>query len=434
MFLDDIVGPLNIEEARMSAQLKLQRAFQREQEKSEASRRRGEEVMAQARADAEKKAKEQDVKEAGNPAQQAAIAIAKKKEQGVDENVVVPPAVPVKPRGDYKISPERQKEMDRDVKLLKKYREKGLSVGSAVDRFTKFKQKHTEEQGVAEGSEPEGSTFKNSLHTIIRVATHLEKQMADSENFPEWESEMIGSVKDQMVKIMDYEISKKEQQGVAEVYTPSPAKPFRNPKGFNKQGTGVGNKLADLNRKEWEEKKKKEQGVAEGDREFRNQERNAGIEAEDHGTYSIWTQGSKDSKPKCIVTKQCSMDDAERHARSIKKKYPFLKVWMQAHHLGKAGFFPMNEDSWSDGQGQWSSQHDQWTKESVEDSSEAVYGAILRRIIGAHKSLLGTYGPDRVMAAARDVADWNNDAEEIGSSDVSGWVRQVFQKLQNNEY
>ena len=40
-----------------------------------------------------------------------------------------------------------------------------------------------------------------------------------------------------------------KEQGVAEAgpnapYTPSPAKPFRNPKGFNKQGTGVGNKLA----------------------------------------------------------------------------------------------------------------------------------------------------------------------------------------------
>jgi len=46
-------------------------------------------------------------------------------------------------------------------------------------------------------------------------------------------------------------------------YTPSPAKPFRNPPGFNKQGTGVGNKLAQLNRKEWEEKKKKEQDVEE---------------------------------------------------------------------------------------------------------------------------------------------------------------------------
>ena len=41
-----------------------------------------------------------------------------------------------------------------------------------------------------------------------------------------------------------------DKQGVEEVYTPSPAKPFRNPPGFNKQGTGVGNKLADLNRAE----------------------------------------------------------------------------------------------------------------------------------------------------------------------------------------
>jgi hypothetical protein len=45
------------------------------------------------------------------------------------------------------------------------------------------------------------------------------------------------------------------EQGVAEAdpnapYTPSPAKPFRNPPGFNKQGTGVGNKLAQQNRAE----------------------------------------------------------------------------------------------------------------------------------------------------------------------------------------
>ena len=35
-----------------------------------------------------------------------------------------------------------------------------------------------------------------------------------------------------------------------EAYTPAPVKPFRSPRGFNKQGTGLGNKLADLNRKE----------------------------------------------------------------------------------------------------------------------------------------------------------------------------------------
>ena len=45
-------------------------------------------------------------------------------------------------------------------------------------------------------------------------------------------------------------------------YTPSPAKPFRNPPGFNKQGTGVGNRLAQQTRAELA--KKKQPGVAEG--------------------------------------------------------------------------------------------------------------------------------------------------------------------------
>ena len=46
-------------------------------------------------------------------------------------------------------------------------------------------------------------------------------------------------------------------------YTPSPAKPFRNPPGFNKQGTGVGNRLAQQTRAELA--KKKQPGVAEGE-------------------------------------------------------------------------------------------------------------------------------------------------------------------------
>ena len=54
----------DVEEARMSAAVKLQRAFDRERAKSDASRRRGEEVMAQAKKDAEKKSKEQGVAEA----------------------------------------------------------------------------------------------------------------------------------------------------------------------------------------------------------------------------------------------------------------------------------------------------------------------------------------------------------------------------------
>ena len=58
------------------------------------------------------------------------------------------------------------------------------------------------------------------------------------------------------------ELSRVFNADMSEAYTPSPAKPFRNPPGFNKQGTGLGNKLAQQTRDELA--KKKQQGVAEG--------------------------------------------------------------------------------------------------------------------------------------------------------------------------
>ena len=65
-----------------------------------------------------------------------------------------------------KPTPDEQKKIDRDVKLLGKYHEKGLSLGGAAKRFNKFKAKHqNEEQGVGEGSmaaaahNPDGPKF-----------------------------------------------------------------------------------------------------------------------------------------------------------------------------------------------------------------------------------------------------------------------------------
>lgn len=58
----------------------------------------------------------------------------------------------------------------------------------------------------------EGDTIKNSLHTIIRVATHLEKAVDDEEDFEEWVSEKVGAIKSMMVQVMDYVISYHEQQ------------------------------------------------------------------------------------------------------------------------------------------------------------------------------------------------------------------------------
>jgi hypothetical protein len=59
-------------------------------------------------------------------------------------------------------------------------------------------------------AEHEGETLKNSLHTIIRVASELDKQLALQSEFPEWVSEKIGTIKGMMTSVADYVISSKE--------------------------------------------------------------------------------------------------------------------------------------------------------------------------------------------------------------------------------
>lgn len=65
-----------------------------------------------------------------------------------------------------------------------------------------------------------------------------------------------------------------------------------------------------------------------------------------------------------------------------------------------------------------------------EDSFDnPVASAITRRILMQRADLLSKYGPQKVTAAIDDVADFVGDTDEIGSSDVSGWVKQVEQSL-----
>jgi len=68
--------------------------------------------------------------------------------------------------------------------------------------------------------------------------------------------------------------------------------------------------------------------------------------------------------------------------------------------------------------------------EEVEISPVA--SAIVRRIMFNHPDLLKTYGPNLVNAAVDEVADYVGDVDEIGSSDVSGWVAQVERMLSEN--
>ena len=65
--------------------------------------------------------------------------------------------------------------------------------------------------------------------------------------------------------------------------------------------------------------------------------------------------------------------------------------------------------------------------EGMDDSPVA--SAITRRIMMQRVDLLSKYGPEKVLSAIEDVADFVGDVEEIGSSDVSGWVKQVERTL-----
>jgi len=64
-----------------------------------------------------------------------------------------------------------------------------------------------------------------------------------------------------------------------------------------------------------------------------------------------------------------------------------------------------------------------------DESSSPVASAITRRILSQRLDLLKKYGPVAVTQAINDVADFVGDTDEIGSSDVSGWIRQVEQSL-----
>ena len=64
-----------------------------------------------------------------------------------------------------------------------------------------------------------------------------------------------------------------------------------------------------------------------------------------------------------------------------------------------------------------------------ESDNEAVEQAIARRIMVGRTDLLLKYGPRKVMQAVEEVADYVGAVDEIGSSDVSGWVAQVERAL-----
>ena len=74
------------------------------------------------------------------------------------------------------------------------------------------------------------------------------------------------------------------------------------------------------------------------------------------------------------------------------------------------------------------SQKERGIMEQPEDGSP-VSRAVLHRIMMTHPGLIATYGPEKVIDAVDELAYHVGDVDEIGTSDVSGWVREVITML-----
>jgi hypothetical protein len=145
-------------------------------------------------------------------------------------------------------------------------------------------------------------------------------------------------------------------------------------------------------------------------------------------------------------THQPSMHYSEELARKVFAQDPNLDASGKADAVLDAGWpfavadlgkksaqykFAYDEDFPSDfvSAYAWLQQNQGVAESTLRENDSPVAGAITRRILLQRADLLQKYGPQKVMAAIDDVADFVGDTEEIGSSDVSGWIKQVEQTL-----
>jgi hypothetical protein len=70
--------------------------------------------------------------------------------------------------------------------------------------------------------------------------------------------------------------------------------------------------------------------------------------------------------------------------------------------------------------------------EDSHDSKDAVMNAIIRRILYTRPDILKALGPSGVIDAAEDIADFVGEVDEIGTSDVGAWVKQIEREYMKN--
>ena len=103
-----------------------------------------------------------------------------------------------------------------------------------------------------------------------------------------------------------------------------------------------------------------------------------------------------------------------------------------ADETAEPGQFSSTHGSGDDGMDGMVNPQQRNVQEDEDDSTHAVQAAIIRRILSSHLDVLRKYGPEAVDQASADVAWSVGPVDEIGSSDVSAWVQETIDMLENN--
>ena len=128
-----------------------------------------------------------------------------------------------------------------------------------------------------------------------------------------------------------------------------------------------------------------------------------------------------------LVSEELMHEKQDACYHKVKSRY---KVWPSAYASGAlVQCRKKGASNWGNG-----GKKNESVSLGESDSSDAVYHAVLNRIMRQHLDLLREYGPKIVMYAIEDVANGVGDLDEIGSSDVSIWTKQVIQDLESGQY
>ena len=130
-----------------------------------------------------------------------------------------------------------------------------------------------------------------------------------------------------------------------------------------------------------------------------------------------------------------SVEEDEAPFEETTKADPFEAY---AASMDRIAEYDVNEGGWVfNKDGSYNTSDDEANEfdeyEAGEEENNPVVNAISGRITRQRIDLLKDYGLDKVMQAIDEVAEFVGDVEEIGSSDVSGWVKHVEQMLTNME-